>query len=418
MFQESEHFLCQRYPAIAAQIKTALARVQAFRHSSVALINQERVLTAFTENRVASYDLLGSTGYGYNDQGREKLEAIYAQVFGGQAALVRPQISSGTHALWLALSGNTLPGDEILSVTGRPYATLETVISQQTPGSFASLGILFRSISLRPDGGIDLEALNEALTDKVKIVYVQKSRGYSLRSPISCNQIRELAAHLKGVADRPPAIVVDNCYGEFVEGEEPGHAGADLTVGSLIKNPGGGLAETGGYLVGREELVENAGNRLLAPGLEGALGATGPYLRAMYQGLFLAPHFVGQAVENARFAAALAEALGYEALPRWDEPRHDLVQAIKLHSAEDMTKFCQAIQTNSPVDSFALPIPGEVPGYTVPVIMAAGTFVQGASLELSADGPVELPYAVYLQGGLGTEHGMLAICQAFAALRG
>lgn len=416
MPKEMGDFLGQCYPAIAVQINTALSQVNEYRLSSTTLANQARVLEAFAENRVASHDLQGSTGYGYNDQGREKLEAIYASVFGGQAALVRPQISSGTHALWLALSGNTQPGDEILSVTGRPYATLETVLSQEGPGSFASLNIQFRAIQQQLDGSLDLNSLDKALNERIKIVYVQKSRGYSLRNSVSCAQIRELVTHLRNNTAHPPAVVVDNCYGEFVEAEEPGQVGADLTVGSLIKNPGGGLAETGGYLVGNRELVKNAGNRLLAPGLQGEIGATGPYLRGMYQGLFLAPHFVGQAVDNARFAAALAEALGFYALPRWDEPRFDLVQAIKLGSEEAMSKFCQAIQAISPVDSYALPIPGEVPGYTVPVIMAAGTFVQGASLELSADGPVQPPYVVYLQGGLGTEHGKLAICQALVAL--
>lgn len=416
MLNKTGQFLCHQYPTIAEPIINALSLVQENRHFSTALANQDRVLKSFTQQRVASYDLLGSTGYGYNDQGRSKLEAIYAQVFGGETALVRPQIASGTHALWLALSGNASPGDEIISVTGRPYATLETVLSQRGPGSFASLNIHFRSVEQLSDGRFDLETLGNALTNNVKIIYVQKSRGYSLRNSVSCAQIRELTAYLRTNSAQPPAVVVDNCYGEFVEGEEPGQAGADLTVGSLIKNPGGGLAETGGYLVGREELVHNACDRLLAPGLEGEIGATGAYLRSMFQGLFLAPHFVGQAVENARFAAALAEELGYEAFPMVDEPRYDLVQAIKLNSPGRMNTFCQAIQAYSPVDSFALPIPGEVPGYTVPVIMAAGAFIQGASLELSADGPVTAPYMVYLQGGLGMEHGILAICRAFAAL--
>ena len=377
--------------------------------------NQARVLEAFSRQRVDSYDLLGSTGYGYNDCGREKLEAIYCQVFGGEASLVRPQIASGTHALWLGLSGNTQPGDEIISITGQPYATLATVLAQTGMGSFKSLGIEFKTIDLLPDGGFDLDALAASLSPKIKIVYVQKSRGYSLRPPISAEQIAALAAWLKNQASCP-ALVVDNCYGEFVEALEPGEAGADLTIGSLIKNPGGGLAETGGYLVGRKDLVENSADRLLAPGLAAEIGSTGNYLRAMYQGLFLAPHFVGQAIYNARFAAAMAEYLGLKTFPRWDRDRFDLVQAIELGSAEKMEKFCRAIQAASPVDSFVAPVPDEMPGYQVPVIMAAGTFIQGASLELSADGPVEPPYVVYYQGGLSVQHGMLAIAAALAAI--
>jgi cystathionine beta-lyase family protein involved in aluminum resistance len=409
-------YLARRFPALAPAIGRALDQISAD-DNDTALINQARVLEAFTRHQVASHHLWGSTGYGYNDEGRARLEAIYADVFGCEAALVRPQIASGTHALWLALSGNLMPGDQVLSVTGVPYATLETVLNSRGPGSFSSLGITFQSIDLLGSGEFDFAAIDAALTDRVKLIYVQKSRGYSLRRPVSCQQIRELVNRLRARRSSPPKVVVDNCYGEFVEAEEPGHAGADLTVGSLIKNPGGGLAETGGYLAGKKELVANACDRLLAPGLEGEIGATGPYLRTMFQGLFLAPHFVGQALANARFAAALAESLGYEALPRWDEERFDLVQAIKLNSAQAMIQFCQTIQAWSPVDSFAAPIPGAIPGYAVPVVMAAGTFIQGASLELSADGPVEPPYAVYLQGGLGFEHGLIAICSAFAALR-
>jgi len=417
MHTSTIQLLAKRFPAIEAEISEAWAKAHKYSNSPAALANQAKVLDAFTRHRVASYDLLGSSGYGYNDVGRSKLEAIYAEVFGGEAALVRPQIASGTHALWLALSGNVGFGDEILSITGKPYATMDTVLSQTGPGSFASLGVKFRSLDLLDDGKFDFTGIGSHLSDAVKLIYIQKSRGYSLRDSVSCSQIQELVTWLRAAFEQPPAVVVDNCYGEFVEAEEPGEAGADLTVGSLIKNPGGGLAETDGYLVGRRELVENACNRLLAPGLEGQIGATGPYLRSMFQGLFLAPHFVGQAVNNARFAAALAEALGYEASPKYHEPRHDLVQAIKLDSAEAMSRFCQAIQAASPVDSFAAPVPGDVPGYTVPVIMAAGTFIQGASLELSADGPVQPPYVVYLQGGLGSEHGILAIATAFAALQ-
>jgi len=416
MLTNTIKFLSSQYPAMATAIEAVLPELEVQKSDSISLSNQARVLDAFTQDKVAIYDLLGSSGYGYNDIGRDKLESIYCQVFGGEAALVRPQIASGTHALWLALSGNTGPGDEIISITGKPYSTLDTVLSQTGIGSLNSLNIKFKTIDLLPDGCFDFDSLGNALSPRTKIVYVQKSRGYSLRSPISCEKVRKLVTWLTGSKLSHPVVMVDNCYGEFVEAEEPGHAGADLTVGSLIKNPGGGLAETGGYIVGRSKLVENATNRLLAPGLEGQIGATGNYLRSMFQGLFLAPHFVGQAIYNARFAAALAQYLGYESLPNWNQPRYDLVQAIKLGSADAMIRFCQGIQTASPVDSFVAPVPGHVPGYRSQVIMAAGTFIQGASLELSADGPVAPPYIVYFQGGLGSEHGLLAICTAFAAI--
>lgn len=408
-------YLAQKYPALASAIKAIMPSLAPFRISPVVLGNQDRVLEAFKQERVDSYDLLGSTGYGYNDSGREKLESIYCRVFGGEAALVRPQIASGTHALWLALSGNTLPGDQVISLTGRPYATLATVLAQTGPGSFRNLGIEFKEIDLLPGGGFDLDTLAANLSPRTKLVFVQKSRGYSRREPISIGQISGLADWLKNQACRP-ALVVDNCYGEFVEEGEPCHAGAGLAVGSLIKNPGGGLAETGGYLVGRQDLVANARDRLFAPGLAGEIGATGPYLRPMFQGLFLAPHCVGQGVFNARFAAALAEYLGYKTWPRWDEERFDLVQAIELGTQEKMEAFCRAIQANSPIESFVAPVPAAMPGYSEPVIMAAGTFIQGASLELSADGPLRMPYAVYCQGGLTTQHGMLSIAAALAAI--
>lgn len=400
---------------MAPALATVLPALAPYRNSASALNNQERVLAAFSQRRVDSYDLQGSTGYGYNDVGREKLEALYSQIFGGEAALVRPQIASGTHALWLALSGNTLPGDEIIALTGEPYATLATVLAATGPSSFGSLGIKFRTVDLKADGDFDYPALAQAISAQTKILYIQKSRGYSLRKPVSCQQISAVVSWLKS-RNLSPAVVVDNCYGEFVEAQEPGQAGADLVVGSLIKNPGGGLAETGGYLVGREDLITNAGDRLFAPGLAGEIGATGPYLRTMYQGLFLAPHFVAEAVFNARFAAALAEQLGLRTYPGWDEERFDLVQAIELGCPAKMEAFCRAIQAASPVESFVAPVPAAMPGYQAPVIMAAGTFVQGASLELSADGPIAAPYTVYYQGGLSSQHGMLAIAAALAAV--
>ena len=413
--QTEIQFLSQKHPILAPALTAIAPSLEPYRSSPISLYNQDRVLTAFRQHRVDSYDLQGSTGYGYNDCGREKLEAVYAEVFGGEAALVRPQIASGTHALWLALSGNAAPGDEIIALTGQPYATLATVLAQDSPGSFNSLGISFRTIDLLPSGDFDLTALEQALSPRTKIIYLQKSRGYSWRETISCAQIPSLSAWLRE-RGLTATLVVDNCYGEFVEALEPTMAGADLVVGPLIKNPGGGLAETGGYIVGRKDLVANACDRLLAPGLAGEIGATGPYLRGMFQGLFLAPHFVGQALFNARFAAALAEHLGFKTAPRWNAPRCDLIQAIELGTGEKMERFCQAIQLASPVDSYVAPVPATMPGYAAPVIMAAGAFIQGASLELSADGPVAPPYTIYYQGGLSAEHGLLAVSAAFAAL--
>lgn len=418
MFIKTYQYLSKEFPNIAPAIEAVLTKLQPFQASPAALTNQARVLKAFADNRLASYDLLGSTGYGYNDIGREKLEVIFSQVFGAEAALVRPQIASGTHALWLALSGNVYPEDEVISITGKPYATLNTVLSNCGPGSFGAMNVKFHELDLLPDGSFDLMNIKKTLNDRTRVVYIQKSRGYSLRSPVSVEQIKSFVSWLNANTVMPPAIIVDNCYGEFTEDREPCHTGADLVAGSLIKNPGGGIAETGGYLAGRKDLVDNAADRLLAPGLEGQIGATGNYLRTMIQGLFLAPHFVGQAIFNARYAAGLAEYLGFKSLPAWDAPRYDIVQAVQFDSPEAMEKFCRAIQGASPVDSFVAPVPGDVPGYRIPVIMAAGTFIQGASLELSADGPVEPPYIVYLQGGLGSEHGLLAISSAFAAVLG
>jgi cystathionine beta-lyase family protein involved in aluminum resistance len=380
------------------------------------LINQERIILAFKAERVSAHDLLGSTGYGYNDLGREKLEAIYASVFGGERALVRPQIASGTHALWLALNANTAPGQEVLAVTGEPYATMKTVLSQTGPVSFSSQGKTFNWVNQLSTGEFDFPAIEKAINSKTQLIYIQKSRGYSLRKPVSNAQIGELCRWLRNIFPAPPAVMVDNCYGEFVEDSEPGHHGADLTVGSLIKNPGGGLAETGGYLVGRNDLVQNAGDALYAPGLNSEIGATGNYLKGMFQGLFQAPHHVGQALKNVRFAAALADFLGYNAIPGSQEERFDLVQAIILETPQAMEVFAASIQATSPIDSYAVPTPGPVPGYTTPVIMAAGTFIQGASLELTCDGPAAPPYILYLQGGLAHEHGLLAIAAAFAAI--
>lgn len=403
------YLLQQKFPRLAPAIGTAMEMLRSMDRWDIPLLNQARVLDAFRAMRLSSQDLSGSTGYGYNDQGRDKLETIYAQLMGAEAALVRPQISSGTHAIWLALAGNTQPGDEILSVTGPPYATLQTVLAQAE-------GRTLTTLDLTKEGEIDFPALAGLISSKTRLIYAQKSRGYSHRPALGNREIGRLVQWLKANCPNPPPVLVDNCYGEFVEADEPGHHGADLVAGSLIKNPGGGLAQTGAYIAGSKELVAKAGNRLFAPGLDSQIGPTGPHLHGMFQGLFLAPHFVGQAVHNAIYAAALAEALNLTALPRWNQPRHDIVQALVLSSREELLTFCRTIQQHSPVDSFVYPTPGQVPGYDTDVVMAAGTFVQGASLELSADAPLSTPFTAYLQGGLGTEHGQLAITAALAAV--
>ena len=400
-------YLSKQFPQMTASIQKAKEKMETA-DDDIALANQAGVLEAYTRHQVSSTDLAGTTGYGYNDSGRDKLEAIFATIMGTEQALVRPQISSGTHALWLAISACIAPSEAILAVTGQPYATLSTVLSRS--------GHVLRCQNLDADGNIDLETLKNNLSHDIKLVFVQKSRGYSHRPAIGNEQIKRLKSWLKQNTANPPLILVDNCYAEFVEAQEPGHWGADIVAGSLIKNPGGGLAHTGGYVAGPQTAVSAAGDRLFAPGLNSEIGATGNYLHGMFQGLFLAPHFVAQALKNARFAATLAQELGIEALPQALDPRYDIVQALVLESQQQLLAFCRAIQRHSPVDSFATPAPGPVAGYEGDVVMAAGTFVQGASLELSADGPVSPPYTVYLQGGLGTEHGLLAITAAFAAL--
>ncbi len=400
-------YLSKQFPPMAGMIKRAKQQARSL-DDDTSLEIQAKILDAFTRNQVSTADLAGTTGYGYNDSGRDKLEAIFATLMGTEKALVRPQISSGTHALWLAISACTAPSEAILAVTGPPYATLSTVLDQS--------GHSLRCQDL-VDGQIDLKALEDNLNNDVKLIFVQKSRGYSHRPAMGNEQIKILKDWLVKNTANPPLILVDNCYAEFVEDQEPGHWGADIVAGSLIKNPGGGLAHTGGYVAGPQGVVSAAGDRLFAPGLDSEIGATGNYLQGMFLGLFLAPHFVAQALKNARYAAALAEQLGIEALPGATDARYDIVQALVMGSERRLLAFCRAIQQHSPVDSFAAPAPGPVAGYQGDVVMAAGTFVQGASLELSADGPVSPPYTVYLQGGLGAEHGFLAITAAFAALK-
>ncbi|HQE09220.1 MAG: hypothetical protein GX866_07785 [Firmicutes bacterium] len=382
---------------------------------SVVFHNQRRVLEALQEQKIGETDFLDSSGYGYGDSGREKLERACAQIFGGEAALVRPQIVSGTHALALTLSGLFRPGELLLCLTGPPYDTMQAVIGSRgkETGTLAEWGIRHHYAALRADGSPDLEALEPGLNPRV--VYLQRSAGYDVRrSSLTSAQIGEL---VMDVRRRYPDtwIVVDNCYGEFTGREEPLEAGADLIAGSMIKNPGGGLATSGGYVAGRRDLVRRVAARLTAPGLYDKLGAFSGK-RSLFQGLFMAPALVGNAMKNAVFAAALFEEMGYEVRPRWNEERGDIVQLIILRSAERMLRFCQAIQEASPVESFLTLEPGPLPGYEDPVVMAAGTFYQGATSELTADGPLREPYAVFMQGGLTLSHAIWATCAAAKAL--
>ena len=375
----------------------------------VAEYNQNKVLAAMRKHRVSAACFAATTGYGYNDEGRDKLEDVYASVFHTEAALVRPQITCGTHALTVALSANLLPGDELLAPAGKPYDTLEEVIGiRPSPCSLKEYGVSYRQVDLKPDGTFDYDAIAAAITAKTKMVEIQRSKGYDTRPTFSVEQSGELIAFCK--AKKPDIIcMVDNCYGEFVETIEPSDVGADLTVGSLIKNPGGGLAPIGGYICGRKDLVERCGFRLSAPGLGQEVGANLGLLPALYQGLFLAPTVTAGALKGAIFAANLYEKLGFAVHPNGSEPRYDIIQAVTLGSPEGMLAFCKGIQEAAPVDSFVTPVPAAMPGYDAPVIMAAGAFVQGSSTELSADGPVRPPYAVNLQGGHTWPHAKLGV---------
>ena len=376
---------------------------------AMAEYNQAKVLAAMQRNRVSAACFAATTGYGYDDMGRETLEKVYADVFHTEAALVRPQITCGTHALAVALSANLLPGDELLSPVGAPYDTLEEVIGiRPSKCSLKEYGVSYRQADLKPDGSFDWDAIRAAINDKTKLVTIQRSKGYATRPTFSVKQIGELIAFVKSV--KPGLIVmVDNCYGEFVDTVEPSDVGADMTVGSLIKNPGGGLAPIGGYIVGTEACVSRCAYRLSAPGLGQEVGANLGILPAFYQGLFLAPTVVAGALKGAIFAANVYERLGFRVVPDGTEPRHDIIQAVELGSPEAMSAFCHGIQAAAPVDSYVLPEPWAMPGYDAEVIMAAGAFVQGSSIELSADGPIRPPYAVYFQGGLTWYHAKLGI---------
>ena len=378
--------------------------------------NQMKVLKALQENKVSEACLLGTTGYGYNDLGRETLEAVYAAVFHTQDALVRPQITCGTHALALALMSNLRPGDELLSPVGKPYDTLEEVIGiRPSRGSLKEYGISYRQVDLLPDGGFDYENIALALNERTRVVTIQRSKGYQTRPTLSVERIGELIAFIK--KQKPDVIcMVDNCYGEFVERTEPSDVGADMCVGSLIKNPGGGLAPIGGYIAGTKECVENAACRLTSPGLGKEVGASLGILPQFYQGLFLAPTVTASALKGAVFAANVYERLGLRVIPDGRESRHDIIQAITFGTPEGLIAFCKGIQAAAPVDSYVDPEPWDMPGYDSQVIMAAGAFVQGSSIELSADGPVKPPYAVYFQGGLTWEHAKLGVLMSLQKL--
>mgnify|MGYP000400104784 FL=1 len=382
----------------------------------VAEYNQLKVIKAMQEARVSDIHFAGTTGYGYNDLGRDILEEVYARAFHGEDALVRPQLISGTHALTVALSGNLRPGDEILSPVGKPYDTLEEVIGiRDSVGSLKEFGITYSQVDLLPDGSFDFEGIRKAINERTKLVEIQRSKGYATRPTLSVARIGELISFIKSI--KPDVIcMVDNCYGEFVETLEPTDVGADMIVGSLIKNPGGGLAPIGGYIVGRKDCIERAAYRLTAPGLGKEVGASLGVSQSLYQGLFLAPTVVAGALKGAVFAANLYEKLGFGVVPNGSESRHDIIQAITFGTPEGVIRFCEGIQAAAPVDSFVTPEPWAMPGYDSDVIMAAGAFIQGASIELSADAPIKPPYAVYFQGGLTWYHAKLGILMSLQKL--
>jgi len=379
--------------------------------------NQLKVIRAMQKARVSEACLLGTTGYGYNDIGRDTLEEVYANLFHAEDALVRPQITCGTHALSLALMSNLRPGDELLSPVGKPYDTLEEVIGiRESKGSLKEYGISYSQVDLLPDGSFDYDGIRAAIHEKTKLVTIQRSKGYEPRKTLSVERIGELISFIKSC--KPDVLcMVDNCYGEFVERIEPVEVGADMVVGSLIKNPGGGLAPIGGYIVGKKECVENAAYRLTSPGLGKEVGASLGVLPAFYQGLFLAPTVTASALKGAVFAANIFETLGFSVVPDAKEDRFDIIQAITLGTPEGLVAFCQGIQAAAPVDSFVTPEPWDMPGYDAPVIMAAGAFVSGSSIELSADGPIKPPYAVYMQGGLTFPHAKFGMLKALQNMK-
>ncbi|MGQ9497521.1 MAG: methionine gamma-lyase family protein [Desulfotomaculales bacterium] len=405
-----------RFEILAAEVEDEVQRVYR-RIERIALANHERVLAAFHAAGVREFHFHGSTGYGYGDAGREALEKAWALVFGAEEALVRIQLVSGTHALAVCLFGLLSPGDELLAPQGEPYDTIHPVIGLKDPSprSLIGTGVRYRQLELTPDGSIDYEALREALGARTRVILLQRSPGYRLRPALRLAEIEAVSALVRRCCPRA-VVLVDNCYGEFVETAEPAAAGADLVCGSLIKNAGGGLAPTGGYIAGRRELVQAVAERLTAPGLGAAVGPTLGFNRLLFQGLYLAPHFVAEALKGAVFAARFFERLGFDVMPLYDAPRGDIVQAVRLGSPERVLAFCRAIQRASPVDADVKPEAAPLPGYADGVVMAAGTFIQGASLELTADAPMREPYAVFLQGGLSKEYVRLGVLTAARAV--
>ncbi|MDR7318733.1 methionine gamma-lyase family protein [Brevibacillus nitrificans] len=405
------------------KLRPLVAEVEATiseRHRQIAALvdtNQLKVLRSFQKHEVNEFHFSPSTGYGYDDSGRATLESIYADVFGGEAALVRPHIISGTHAIAISLFGILRPGDDLLYITGKPYDTLEEVVGVrgEGQGSLKDYGIGYSYVPLTAEGEIDFMAVADAITSKTKVIGIQRSRGYADRPSFTIAKIQEMIRLVKEM--KPDVVVfVDNCYGEFTEEQEPLHVGADIMAGSLIKNPGGGLVKTGGYIVGRQDLVQLASYRMAAPGIGAEGGASLYSLLEMFQGFFLAPHVVGEALKGAVFSSALLERLGFKTNPLWHEPRTDLIQSVEFGSAERLIAFCQGIQKAAPVDSHVTPYPSEMPGYADPVIMAAGTFIQGASIEFSADGPIRPPYLGFVQGGLTYSHVKVGILTALNGL--
>lgn len=379
--------------------------------------NQFRVLQSFQKNRVSDSHFIPTTGYGYDDSGRETLEKIYAEVLGGEAGLVRPQIISGTHAISIALFGILRPGDELLYITGKPYDTLEEIVGIRGTGngSLKEFGISYNTVNLTETGEIDWQAVQKAIKPETKMIGIQRSKGYATRPSFTVAEIGEMVKFVKEIKS-DVVVFVDNCYGEFVEDLEPCHIGADLMAGSLIKNPGGGIAKTGGYIVGKTQYVESCSYRMTSPGIGAEAGASLYSLQEMYQGFFMAPHIVAQALKGAVFTAAMLDRLGMNSSPKWDAQRTDLIQSVQFDDREKMVAFCQAIQYASPINSHVTAYPAYMPGYEDDVIMAAGTFIQGASIELTADGPIRPPYVAYVQGGLTYSHVKMAICLAVDSL--
>lgn len=393
----------------------AMAEPQFKKFEPISLANTEKVLAAFKECRLSDYHFNGTTGYGYNDSGRELLDEVFAHVFKAEKALVRAHFVSGTHALATTLTailGSGSEGREFVYAVGAPYDTMQSVIGavRDVRGSLTEKGFIYKEVPLK-DGTYDLEGIKAAVNDQTRVVVIQRSRGYSTREPLSCEDIGRICAAVKSVNPKTVCFV-DNCYGEFTELTEPLEHGADIMAGSLIKNAGGGIAPTGGYVAGREDLVEDTAYQLTAPGLGDHMGSYAPGYRLFFQGLFLAPHVVLQALKGAVYTAAVGTLLGYEVFPHVDADRYDLIQAINLHNADEMEQFCRGMQSYSPVDAHVRPVPGDMPGYADKIIMAGGTFVQGSSIELSADGPVRPPYTIFMQGGLVFEHSMLGILGA------